>query len=64
MKPVEYANVANSSAKDVSERAYEDAVEAILNSVGWSSADASDYDRSLAVKLDSAIAFIEQSQPK
>ena len=64
MKPVEYANVANSSTKDVSERAYEDAVEAILNSVGWSSADTSDYDRSLAVKLDSTIAFIEQSQPK
>lgn len=66
-------------AKSISEKKFEDYVEYMLGSTGWrttvngvrsfpafkDNADAqNDYDRSLALKIDSLIGFVKETQPK
>ncbi len=66
-------------AKSISEKKFEDYIEYMLGSTGWrttvngvrsfpafkDNADAqNDYDRSLALKTDSLIGFIKETQPK
>lgn len=56
------------STTKTSEKNFEDDVEAILGRVGWrtfaSNADAqADYDRRLALKVDSLVEFVQETQP-
>ena len=57
-----------SSGPTTSERNFEDDVEAMLGSVGWrtfaSNTEAqADYDRKLALKADSLVGFVRETQP-
>lgn len=73
---IQYAAV---KAKNISEKKFEDYVERMLGLTGWrttvngvrsfpafkENADAQkDYDRSLALKVDSLIGFVKETQPK
>ena len=61
MARVDYAVV---NAPKTTERNFEDDVERFLNGCGWMSATANDYNRKLALKIDSLVGFIRDTQPE